>query len=59
MDKIIAGLLMVAVFIGIAYGAFVFERWVHWSFYYGPKTQEMICDTVKPEFLNPDVCGKE
>lgn len=49
------GLLVITALL-FAYGSYVFTRWVNWELSYSSDVQMMICESVKPEFLNPGVC---
>ena len=52
------GLLVVSVIL-FSYGSYVFARWINWELSYESNVRTMICESVKPEFLNPNACGKE
>ena len=56
MKYLILILVYLVVVGGLAYGGFLLERWLHWEFYYGPQTQELICEMTNPEYLKPNAC---
>lgn len=48
--------LLVIVTLLFSYGSYVLARWVNWELSHASNVQEMICDSVKPEYLNPAAC---
>jgi hypothetical protein len=46
-----AGILALALILGIGYAGFRFYRWVNWSMAYDAKVRETITEMVKPECL--------
>jgi hypothetical protein len=46
-----AGVLALALILGIGYTGFRFYRWVNWSMAYDEKVRETINEMVKPECL--------
>lgn len=50
------GIIVVAVLL-FSYGGYVFTRWVNWQLSYESNVRTMVCEMVKPEYLNPEACN--
>lgn len=53
------GLVMLAVALGLSYGAWKIGRWVHYKFAYEGYIKQDICRYVRPEAVVPGTCGEE